>query len=438
MKLAILLLLCFATCASAGNNWAMLFSGAQGWWSYAAQSSLCHAYHVLHKSGIPDERILIVMDDGVAHDPGNPFPGKLFNSYNHTDVYKGTPIDYTNVTGALVLAVLQGDKAAVKKITGREGRVIEAGPDDNVFVASVGHGAPGILVMPDGTLTAKDLQKALQNMHDNKKFKKLVFYLESCESGSMFVDLPKDIDTYAITASDPTHDAWMNYCYDPDFPWICLGGQFTTGWTENTERIDISTFTLQQQSEAIKKAVNKSHPQMYGDLSFLNLPLQDFFSSSQGRPQPLSSGQVPSTQKSQARDNNQGISFSNMHLRLLQRQVKARPKDAGLRTELARLKAMMAEVDRFFQLTARHVYPKKSARVTRITESSSETIGNWDCYQSVLDSVQASCRGLLHHPKLQGYFLSKFSTLVNLCNRETGHVVSEAVWAASTHISLCY
>ena len=143
MKLAILLLLCFASYASAGNNWAMLFSGAHHWWSYAAQSSLCHAYHVLHKSGIPDERIVIVMDDGVAHDPLNPFPGKLFNSYNHTDVYKGTPIDYTNVTGALVLAVLQGDKAAVKKITGREGRVIEAGPDDNVFVASVGQRCAG-------------------------------------------------------------------------------------------------------------------------------------------------------------------------------------------------------------------------------------------------------------------------------------------------------
>ena len=437
MKFTILLLLCFVTCAAGGKNWALLFSGATQWHNYPAQASICHAYQVLHNTGIPDERIVIVLDDGVVRSPSNPYPGKLFNNYNHTDVYKGTPIDYTEVTGDLVLAVLQGDKAAVKQITGKEGRVIESGPDDNVFVASVGHGAEGVLVMPGGYLTAVDLQKALKGMHDNKKFAKLTFYLESCESGSMFMDLPKDIDTYAITASDPKHPAWMNYCYDPDFPDICLGGQFTTGWTENTERIDISKFTLQQQSEAIKKAVNKSHPQMYGDLSFLNLPLQDFFSSSHSRSQPLYSGQAPSTQKNQVRDHSQGISFSNMPLRLLQRQVKAKPTDAGLRSELARLQAMMADVDRFFHLTAKHVYPANSARVARITESSGEPIRNWDCYRSVLDTVNTSCRNLLHHPKLEGYFLSKFSTLVNLCNRERGSVVSEAVLAASTHIELC-
>ena len=439
MKLTILLLLCFATCAAAGKNWAMLFTGATGWSNYAAPASICHAYQVLHKAGIPDERIVVLMDNSPVHYYKNPFPGKLFNNYNHTDVYRGTPMDYTKVTADLVLAVLQGDKAAVRKITGKKGKVIDSGPDDNVFVASVGHGAPGILNFPDRQMTAKELNAALRSMHDNKKFAKLVFYLESCESGSMFLnDLSKELSIYAITASTATHDAYMRYCSDPKFPDVCLGGQFTTGWTENTERIDINTFTLMNQSEAIKKVVNDSRPQMYGDYSFLDLPLQDFFSSSHSRSRPLSSGQAPSTQKNQVRDHSQGISFSNMHLHLLQRQVKAKPTDAGLRSELARLQAMMADVDRFFHLTATHVYPGNSARVARITESSGESIRNWDCYKSAVDTVNTSCRSLLYHPKLEGYFLSKFSTLVNLCNRERGSVVSEAVLAASTHIELCY
>ena len=286
MKLTILLLLCFATSTAAGKNWAMLFTGATGWSNYAAPASICHAYQVLHKSGNSEERIVVLMDNSPVHFILNPFPGKLVNNYNLTDVYRGTPMDYTKVTADLVLVVLQGDKAVVKQITGKEGNVIDSGPDDNVFVASVGHGARRVLQFPDRQMTAKELNATLRSMYDNKKFAKLVFYLESCESGSMFLnDLSKELNIYAITAPDATHDAYMNYCYDPKFSQVCLGGQFTTGWTDNTERIDISTFTLMNQSEAIKKVVNDSRPQMYGNYSFLDLPLQDFFSSSHSRSQ---------------------------------------------------------------------------------------------------------------------------------------------------------
>ena len=40
-------------------------------------------------------------------------------------------------------------------------------------------------------------------MHEDKKFRKLVFYMEACESGSMFKNLLADnIDVYATTASN--------------------------------------------------------------------------------------------------------------------------------------------------------------------------------------------------------------------------------------------
>ena len=127
-----------------------------------------------------------------------------------------------------------------------------------------------------------------------------------------------------------------------------------------------------------------------------------------------------------------------MELTLLLRQVKARPADVNLRHELARVQAMMADVDRFFHLTARHVFPAgSSALIDRITDTKAEPIRNWDCYEQVLDVVNTSCQGLLYHPKLQGYFLSKFSALVNMCNRETGSVTVEAVQTASRQIELC-
>lgn len=59
------------------------------------------------------------------------------------DVYAGIPRDYTggNVTAKTLLAVLAGDKAAVK---GKgSGRVLEAGPHDRVFLFYSDHGSAG-------------------------------------------------------------------------------------------------------------------------------------------------------------------------------------------------------------------------------------------------------------------------------------------------------
>ena len=50
-------------------------------------------------------------------------------------------------------------------------------------------------------------------MYANKMYKKLVFYLEACDSGSMFeFTLPKDINAYAMTAGKADEDSWATYC----------------------------------------------------------------------------------------------------------------------------------------------------------------------------------------------------------------------------------
>jgi legumain len=52
-------------------------------------------------------------------------------------------------------------------------------------------------------LTVKALNDALKSMHRQKKYQQLVFYLEACESGSMFKDvLPKNIDGQLVGIYD--------------------------------------------------------------------------------------------------------------------------------------------------------------------------------------------------------------------------------------------
>jgi legumain len=52
-------------CISAAN-WAVLVAGSNGWYNYRHQADVCHAYQILHKYGIPDSNIVVMMYDDLA------------------------------------------------------------------------------------------------------------------------------------------------------------------------------------------------------------------------------------------------------------------------------------------------------------------------------------------------------------------------------------
>ena len=116
-------------------------------------------------------------------------------------MYKGVPKDYTgkNVNAKSFLSVLAGDsEGATKNAPDSTGKVIASGPDDVVFVYFADHGGPGILGMPNMPfLQANDLIDTLKAKAAANGFKKLVFYVEACESGSIFQNLlPTDLKIY--------------------------------------------------------------------------------------------------------------------------------------------------------------------------------------------------------------------------------------------------
>ncbi len=66
-------------------------------------------------------------------------------------------------------------------------------------------------------------------------YKKLVFYLEACESGSMFINLASNLNLYAVSAAGVDESSWANYCSPGDEVanvsiGSCLGDVFSTNW----------------------------------------------------------------------------------------------------------------------------------------------------------------------------------------------------------------
>merc|ERR1719244_2184249 len=256
-----------------GKNWVVIVAGIRLVAVVVPAIGAGHAYQIVHRNGIPDEQIVVMMSDDLATNENNPTPGIIINRPNGTDVYKGVPKDYTGaaVTPENFLAVLKGDSAATK---GGSGKVVNSGPDDHVFVYFTDHGAPGILAFPDDELHVKDLLVTINYMRKNMKYKKMVFYIEACESGSMMTNLPSDIDVFATTAANSHESSYA--CYYDDKRSTYLGDWYSVNWMEDSDAEDLTKESLGKQYHIVKKETNTSHVQQFGNKTMAHMKLMGF------------------------------------------------------------------------------------------------------------------------------------------------------------------
>jgi len=263
--------------SNAGTNWAVIIAGSNTYMNYRHQADVCHSYQILKKNGFPDSNIIVFMYDDIANNSENPVKGNIINKPNGPNVYTGVPKDYTGneVTAKNFLAVLAGDKEALKGVG--SGKTLNSGPNDNVFIFFSDHGGPGLIAMPNPPyLYAKDLSTTLKGMATNKRFGKLVFYLEACESGSMFTAdyLPTNINIYATSASGPEESSYA--CYWDDTRQAYLGDLYSVSWMENADAVNVHQETLEAQFVEVRNATNLSHVMQWGQLTYDSEPIGDF------------------------------------------------------------------------------------------------------------------------------------------------------------------
>ncbi|XP_058627128.1 legumain-like [Onychostoma macrolepis] len=215
-----------------GKKWALLVAGSKGWENYRHQANVCCLYQIIKKHGIPDEQIVVMMYDDIATNPQNPTNGVIVSVVGDTDVYSGVPKDYTgeDVTPDNFLAALQGDDSTGKK-------VIKSEANDNIYVFMSGLGTEGTFKFPEQLLCPADLIGAINNMHNENKFSKMVIFMSSSYSATMFQQLSGHVNVFALTScgltdencptdldpnrnvflSDKFSSAWLNFTYTADF-----------------------------------------------------------------------------------------------------------------------------------------------------------------------------------------------------------------------------
>jgi len=435
MKAVLVTLWCLAVAAQAAH-WAVVLAGSNQYYNYRHQSDTCHAFQIARKNGIDPSRIIVMQYDDIANNNQNPYRGQIFNKPSTgpgVDVYAGCQKDYTGntVSADSFINIITGNAAAMKGVG--NGKVLNSTKDDNVFIFFTDHGGTGIIAFPVGPyLTSQRLNQALQTMNQKKMYNKLVFYLEACESGSMFEGLlPSNMNIYATTASNAVESSWGCYCPPEDVVngkslGSCLGDLYSVNWMEDSDAVGMDE-TLSQQFATVKQKTDQSHVMDYGDKTWTNTKIGEF----QGEKKALAdaaTGKIPTSTKSQSIVESRDIPMHTFYYQYLRADKNNLQTSHALAQQLIdEVKARVAADNMFLNL-AKAVVGNGHEAVFAMP--SPTPITQFQCFDEVNRAVFDYCGGY------SDYSLKYTRVVMNVCNY-VNHEAAATQSIAATVKGLC-
>ncbi|XP_049376184.1 vacuolar-processing enzyme-like [Solanum stenotomum] len=399
---------------SIGTQWAVLVAGSNDWYNYRHQADICHAYQLLKKGGLKDEHIIVFMYDDIAYNSENPRPGVIINKPHGPDVYKGVPKDYTgkNCNAQNFYGVILGNKSA---LTGGSGKVVNSGPNDYIFIYYADHGGPGVIEMPvEPPIYGKDLNEVLKKKHGSRTYKKMVFYLEACDSGSIFEGLlDKGLNIYVTTASKSDENSFATYCAPKDYEDTCLGDLFSVSWLENSDLQDRRVETLKKQFRRIRKRVlnngtEGSHMMEYGDLHIHEDALSKYMGSNSPQHTSSSTNNNPS--------NSRHVNQRDVQLLYLISKFQNAPEGSIRKSEAYRKLSEVISEREHVDKSVKHIGQilfgvNNCPEVLNIVRPAGQPlVDDWDCLKSFVKIFESHCGSLTSYGKkhVRGF--------ANMCN----------------------
>jgi legumain len=398
----------------AQHHWAVIIAGSNTYQNYRHQADACHAYQIAKKNGIPESNIILLAYDDIADSRSNPFPGKVFNKPDGPDVYAGCKISYSkkDVTKDNFLKVLTGDTSA-------SGPVLKSTANDRVFVYFADHGGVGILGVPTGAaggyIHAADVNKALNTMHSKGMYKELLFYVEACESGSIFKGLLTAPNVVAVTAANAKESSWGYYCPPQDKVngkriGSCLGDEFSIRWMEDSDVANFKSETVQQQITKVTGLVAKSHVQQFGDMSTIGAEALGEFEGADASLTSLAinASSFQSSGNSEfavnSRDIEVHLAYYEMHRAETMEQKRA------TQTALTRVLAKRQEADDMFMRIATVAMDGDETKAQAMIDGDLESLGDVQCHVHSLQVVADNCG------PLNDYTMRYSRLFANLCD----------------------
>lgn len=244
---------------------AFLMAGSRGWANYRHQADVLHTYQLLKSYGVPDQNIILILEDDLAHHPSNNLTGQLFNEPGGANLYHDVQLDYqlSSLKESHIRSIFMGES------TPETPHVIRSDSLTNVFVFTSSHGTPdGMVVeLADARMLTPDFWSTLfDSMHTQGRYRLLLGAMEACYSGAIGQEVSTP-GVVLLTAANP-YETSKSHFYEPALKsW--LADQFA--WSVNyaiARHPDIPLETLYEQAHS---KVNGSHVSLYNHVNFGNI-----------------------------------------------------------------------------------------------------------------------------------------------------------------------
>ena len=212
------------------DKWALLVASSKDWKNYRHQADILSVYQMIRERGYPDDHIILIMEDDLAQNPKNPFKGEVKTDLAEANLYQNFDIDYkmSDLAPTDIMNILSGKK------TSRTPIVIESTDKDNILIFWSGHGTQAELCWGDEFMGVRKemVSNTLKQMAKEKKYRKMLFLIEACYSGSIVKDIQIPGALFITDANDKETSKADNFSNQLG---VWMTNRFTYGLREQLE-----------------------------------------------------------------------------------------------------------------------------------------------------------------------------------------------------------
>lgn len=288
------------------SNHAVILSTSRYWFNYRHVNNALAIYHLLHhQGGIPDENIIVMLADEIPVNPRNPKKNGMYVETTASGrsgrstmnlLQHGVEIDYRGdqVTVESLSRVLLGLSNKHDRMDGSfdvtssssTQRTLQSDQDSHLLLYWTGHGGDGFFKFQDvEEITAQDIQRLLQRMHETHRYKEVLFMVDTCQAFTLSEPIVAP-NVYTLGSSLRGENS---YAHSNDFELgVSVIERYTYAIFEFLQRQSRKSSTTLQQAlvDHLRYEQQRAHVGVRQDRCRRNMthvPLSDFFANVQSQ-----------------------------------------------------------------------------------------------------------------------------------------------------------
>ena len=246
------------------DRWAVVVSTSDSWTDYRHEADALAMYQLLKRHGYDDSHIILLIADKMAYNENNPNKGVVRVRPDGENLYHDVTIDYKLGNCSLddLKQIMLGQQSEALP------EVLGSSANDNVIVFWCGHGSKNQLMWgAKDVVEGSKIREIIEQMSNEHKFRKMLFVMDACYSGSIGKACEGIPGVLMITAANPYEPSKADIFDNQMNIWLSNG--FTRAFQETIDKnTDIN---LRELYYELARHTTGSHATVYNAAMYGNM-----------------------------------------------------------------------------------------------------------------------------------------------------------------------